>query len=124
MKEGALADGLLSKSDYIEIMILAHCCIEVELAFNVLYVHHLVVILVPNFFFDQVVALVFLSIRANFSCILCLYSREVENFLLLFLSLGIATDLSPTGLLGLVARRKTSWGEVLSVEDPDFSLVD
>ena len=43
---------------------------------------------------------------------------------MLFLGLCIATNLSPTGLLGLIRRREASWGEVLGVEDSDLSFVD
>ena len=104
MQQGALADSLLTESDDIEIMVLANGSIEVELAFNVFVIHHLIVILVSDLLLDQVIALVLLSIRANFSRILCLYTCEVENFLLFFFGLRIAADLTPTGLLGLVGR--------------------
>ena len=67
MDQVSLPNCLLSKRQDVEIVVLAHSGIEIELAFDVSLGHHGVVIFVPDLFINQAVSLVFLRVSADFT---------------------------------------------------------
>ena len=79
MDEAALSYSLLAQRYYIEVMILAHGLSEVELAFDLFWLHHLMVIFVSDalIILHHVVALVLLCIGTHITSILCLDACEV-----------------------------------------------
>ena len=107
-------------------MILAHSLSEVELAFDLFGLHHLMVIFVSDalIILHHVVALVLLCIGTHITSILCLNASEVQDFFLFFFSLGIAANFTATKHFARVFWRKASWCEVLSVQYSCLLLVD
>jgi len=97
-----LPDGLLAESYDIEVVVLADCCIEIELALHHVLSHHRVVVLVADLLVYQVVTLVLLRVRAHIASILRLDASEVQDLGLFLLSLGVTSDLAPTFLARLV----------------------
>ena len=92
MDKCALAYRLLSKGHYVEVVILAYRRVKVELAFQLVFFHHLVVIFVTDFIvFQESVAFVALCILAHITRILRLDPREVHDLSLLLFSVTIST---------------------------------
>jgi hypothetical protein len=104
-------------------MVLTHCWIEVEFAFNLIVFHHCIVVLVANFFLHKAVPPVFFSVCGHIASVLSLYPGEIEDFSLFLLCLCVSPDLTPMGVLGLVGRREDTRSKVLGVQDPDLLLV-
>ena len=98
MDQVSLSNCLLSKRQDVEIVVLAHSGIEIELAFHVSRGHHGVVIFVPDLFINQAVSLVFLRVSADFTCELCFDPSEIQYLGLLFLGLGVTADFAPSDL--------------------------
>ena len=98
MNQVSLPNCLLSKRQDVEIVVLAHSGIEIELAFYVSCSHHGVVIFVPDLFINQAVSLVFLCVSADFTGKLCFYPSEIQYLGLLFLRLRVPADFAPPDL--------------------------
>ena len=98
MDQVSLPNCLLSKRQDVEIVVLAHRGIEIELAFHVSLGHHGVVIFVPDLFINQAVSLVFLRVSADFTGELCFDSSEIQYLCLLLLRLGVSADFAPPDL--------------------------
>ena len=96
MDQVPLPDRSLSKCDHIEIVVLADRRMEVELASLLTWVHHGVVVLVPDLLLDQSVALVFLGVPTHRSSVLLFNLREVQDDCLFLLCLAIASDFAPS----------------------------
>ena len=123
MDQVSLSNCLLAQGQYVKVVIFTHCCIEIELAFDIILIHHWIVIFMSNLFIYKIVSLVFFSIWTNITCILWLNPCEIIDFSLFLFCLGVATDFSPTNLIRFVACREATRGEVLRVENTDLSLV-
>ena len=98
MDEVSLADCLFAQGQNVEIVILAHCRIEVELALHIRLIHHLVIVFVADLFVYQGVPLVFLGVRADIASVLLTYSCEIKDLGLLLLGLCVTSRLAPTYL--------------------------
>jgi hypothetical protein len=72
-----LPNSLLAQCNDVEVVVLAHCLVEVELAFHFAFFHHLVVVFVPDLFVQQPVSLIFLGVGAHIARILSLNASEV-----------------------------------------------
>ena len=104
MQQISLTNTGPSKRHYVEIVIFAHSRTEVEPALDLVLTHHRIVVLVPNLFLHETIAVVFLCVAADLACKLGLDSREVHYFSLLILCVGIGANFAPTDTLGLVSR--------------------
>ena len=123
MDQVSLANRLLTQGQDVEVVITAHCCVEIELALCIVLIHLLFYIFVPNLPIDQVIPLVFFCVRADIARVLLLDAREVQYFGLFFLSLCVGTHFAAANLCRFVARREATGGEILRVQYPDLFLV-
>lgn len=123
MNELALANSLLAQCNDIEVLILADGRVKVAFTLNLGLFHHLVVVFKPDFFLQEIVASFLLCISTDVASVLSFNSCKVQNLWLLFFSIWHAASFATSELLGGIVRGEDSWSKVLSVQYPDFFLV-
>ena len=99
MDQIPLSNCLLSQCHNAELVILTHRWIEVELALQVLLIHHLIVVFMADFLVQHPIATVLLRVLAHLSRKLGLDLGKVLNQMLFVLCLSISTNLSTLGIL-------------------------
>ena len=82
------------------------------------------IVLVANLLLQQSVALVFLSVLAHITRILCLRPRVVHDLSLFFFCLSISSNFPAASDLRLVIGRENTGSEILRVQDADLTFVD
>jgi len=83
----------------------------------------LVVVFKPDFFLNEIVASFLLCISADIASVLSFDSCKIQNLWLFFFGIWHAACFATSELLGWIVRGENSWSKVLSVQNPDFFLV-
>ena len=124
MNQISLPDLSLTKHNYIEVKVLAHCSIEIEFRPLLSGLHHGRIVLVAYFFVYHSVATIPFCINWNRPSVLFNSHRELLDYCLLILCLAVSSHFARLHVWLTVILVENAWSEVLGIKNPDFFFVD